>query len=241
MEVCSRAAVEERDEGTVLVGKKTDRLNLPATHMAENFFCRRVRGDVAQVDGSARARHQTRSNAQGSGRQAVERLVVQRVVAKSGGLRTLVHLGVHLRRRHHASIHGRRHGGVLLLLVLVVLLLLALRLLGEAGEALEARRSEGRRRLRLEGAANQQVRRKKRGVVHVESSARGLLGLGGHVRHTASVDGRNVCAVTVRVARNRGLVGGESAVREAQVVTGHTQSRKGLGWPVELGLARGSL
>lgn len=120
-------------------------------------------------------------------------------------------------------------------LVLVVLVLLALVLLGKARESLEAGRSKGRRRLGLEGAANQQVRGKQRGEVHVEGSARRLLGRRGHVGQAAGIDRGDVCAVAVRVARNRGLVGGEGAVREAQVVAAHAQSRKGLGRAMELG------
>lgn len=116
-----------------------------------------------------------------------------------------------------------------------MLVLLALVLLGEAGKALETGRIEGRGRLGLEGTTDQQVGGEERSEVHVKGGARRLLGRGGHGGQTTGVDRGDVGAVPVRVARNRGLVGGEGAVREAQVVAVHSQSREGVRWPVELG------
>ena len=62
VEVGGRIAVEERNEGAVLVRKESHRLNLAATDVVENLFCRRLSGNVTQVHGTARPREKARGD-----------------------------------------------------------------------------------------------------------------------------------------------------------------------------------
>lgn len=68
VEVSGRGGVQERDEGAVLIGKKTDRLDLTAANVAQNLLGRSVRGNVAQVHSSTGTSHKTRCHRHGRSR-----------------------------------------------------------------------------------------------------------------------------------------------------------------------------
>ena len=62
VEVGGRVAVEEGNEGTVLIREKANRLDLSAADVVENFFSGRFGGYVTQVHGSARSRQKARGD-----------------------------------------------------------------------------------------------------------------------------------------------------------------------------------
>jgi hypothetical protein len=59
------AAVEEGDEGAVLVWQKPNGLDLTTAYVAEDLLCRSLRRNVAQVYGPASSRDKTRGDRHG--------------------------------------------------------------------------------------------------------------------------------------------------------------------------------
>lgn len=65
MEVGGGAAVEEGDEGAVLVWQKPDGLDLATAYVAKDLLCGSLRRNVAQVYGPASSRDETRRDRHG--------------------------------------------------------------------------------------------------------------------------------------------------------------------------------
>ena len=176
MEVGCRAAVQERDERTVLVGKKPHRLDLSASDVAKDLFRRSLWWDVTKVDGSARSGDKPGRDTHGL--VAAERAVREGIEASGRRLHaSKVGDCVHSRRGSKALVRVRGEAALLLLLERVVhlsLLVLARVLLGEVGKILELRRLICRWGSGLERATHQQPRGEKRSVVHVVASLGGL-------------------------------------------------------------------
>ena len=234
MEVRSRAAVQEGDEGAVLVGQKPDGLDLTTPYVTQNFLCRSLWGNVTQVDSSAGSRDETRGDRHG-GAEPTKALRTVTRETPSWRLRTTEkatcgrnHVLIQLGRKR--LLQGAAN------VVRLVVLLLRLVLTRELSKVLELWRSKRRGRAWLEGATQEQLRRQQRGEVHVEAGSRRLqIGAVLVARvESASVDGHVVGPLRVPVTVT-GLVGGKGAVREAVVTSVHLPVEARL----ETGAARG--
>lgn len=217
VEVSCGAGVQEGDEGAVLVGKQTDRLDLATAHVAQDFVGRSVLGDVPKVD---RAAGPADHGAHG-GRARVHRhlhLTAHGAVPCGRGLgrkelRSPVGRGGDIAPGGHWLLHGTRHAILLDLLGLLVGIQVLELAVGESG-----------RGARLEGASEEQLGRQQRSELHIKASARGR-----QVSHvglrllvdilavdTLRVDGGDVATSGVSVGESR-YVRSEGAVREPGV------------------------
>ncbi|KAH6604270.1 hypothetical protein Trco_007716 [Trichoderma cornu-damae] len=225
VEVGGGAGVQEGDEGAVLVGQQANRLDLAAPDVAQDLLGAGVRGDVAEVDGSAGAGHH--AGAHGNGRS---RLHGALHAEGAGGRLGREELGRPVGRgrdeslvglRGHAGLHGAGDAGAVLLAIGLLVLVLGLL---EARQALELRASKGGRAAGLKGAAEEQLRREQRGELHIKGRAGGhVVAIGLVLAHVLGVERGHVGATRVAVGEARD-VGGEGTMREASVAVGRLGS-----------------
>lgn len=90
----------------------------------------------------------------------------------------------------------------------------------EARESLELGATKGGRASRLEGAAQEQLRREQRRELHIKSRSRShVMAIGLVLVHVLSVERGNVGATRVAVSEARD-VGGEGSMRETSIAVG---------------------
>lgn len=176
VEMGGRGAVQEGDEGAVLVGEETDGLDLSGTNVAQDLLGGGLGRDVSEVDGAGAARDNSRGCNHGRGSTRVLAIVVGILGGEPG------------RRSKARASKGRRHDrGTAVLLLEVV--------------ERELRRGKGLGGTGLEGRAEEQLRRQQWRKLHVIATwgANSIISI--HLAlqlalELARVDGRNIHAPT---------------------------------------------
>lgn len=184
MEVGSRRAVQEGDEGAVLIRQESDRLNRTGTNMSEDFLRRSLIRDIAQIDGPRRPRHHAGGKRRADGWRLLweESCILWREGGRGHDSRRVV-----CRR-------GER-GGILLV----------------ERSADGELREPSLRSTSLEGRTKQELRRQKRSKLHLHSTRRADVVVShpvatsddGRDLHTASSLGRHVVSKLARLVTRR--------------------------------------
>jgi len=223
VEMRSGARVQERDEGAVLIREQADRLDLAATDMAQDLLGRCVGRDVAKVHSAASACDDTGTHVHWRGGLHWDLHLAPHAVVRRRGRLGRVELGSSISRRRDdglvelgrdALLHWAR-GAILLLLLLLLVGML------KVGHVLKVRAGESSGCSGLEGAAEEQLRGKQGGELHVESRAGGsqIGAVGRSLLHGLRVNGRNIPAPRMPIGKARN-VRSESAMREACIAVG---------------------